>query len=182
MRPLMILTLIAGLAGCSISCDKEKDTNVVKNEVTNGVTGNLEFYLINSYDTLENTFKINAPSVKYGDTALIKYDDIISYDSANYTFKISDKAKLTIKNLKHSVHGLAFAVVANKNLIYTGYFWPFYSSMSCDWIIIDPLLVDMKSEIKVERGYQGYSDNMNITDNRNDKRIIEGLQLLFIAS
>jgi hypothetical protein len=177
MRPLIFLTLLAGLAKCAISCDKESNTNGLTDkstsEITNDVIGNLEFYLITSFDTLKNTYKINAQSVKYGDAALIENDDIISYDSANYTFKISDAAKLKIKNLKHSVRGLAFGVVANKNLIYTGYFWPGYSSLSCDWIVIDPLFVDLKSEMNVRLGYPGYSDYMKITDYRNDKRIID---------
>ena len=104
------------------------------------VTGEVELYLLESYDT--NGFcEIIKSSVETSKKPLIKYSDFKSYNAKDYVFKITDKAKEAIEGLEHSVHGLAFAVAADDQLIYTGYFWPAYSSASCDWIVIDPLMI-----------------------------------------
>jgi len=61
-------------------------------------------------------------------------------------------------------------------LIYTGYFWPSYSSVSCDWVIIDPLSVYSGNKIHVILSYPGQNAGVNIPDKRNDSRIIQIFQ------
>ena len=77
------------------------------------------------------------------------YSDFQSYDPSTFTFKISDTAKDSIKSLKQSVNGIAFAIKANNVLIYSGYFWPGYSSASCDWVVIDPMMLLINNELYV---------------------------------
>jgi hypothetical protein len=168
MRKNIAFTIITLFVVGVFACNKDK--------ITNDAHGKLEFYLISDFDTLKNTFMIDISNVILADTPLIKYDDIVSYNSNEYAFKISNNAKLSVKNLKHSVHGLAFAVVANNEKIYAGYFWSMYSSLSCDWIVVDPILVEIKSEMQVKLGYPGQFYHSSYTDNRNDNRIIEILK------
>ncbi|HBG25425.1 MAG TPA: hypothetical protein DDX10_10330, partial [Rikenellaceae bacterium] len=75
-----------------------------------------------------------------------------------------------IKNIDHSVSGVAFAVTANGRVVYTGYFWPMFSSASCNWVTIDPIIAEYAKELKVTLGYPG--DWEGVEDRRNDERII----------
>lgn len=130
-------------------------------------------YLVDRYSTIDNSYQIDESSVVTKKTPLILYSDFLSYDSAEYTFEVSERAIQAIKSLEHSVHGLAFAIKADNQLIYTGYFWPGYSSASCNWMIIDPMMVTIRNKIQVHAGYPGLIQGQVIPDKRNDPRIIQ---------
>ena len=104
---------------------------------------------------------------------LISYSDFLSYDSLEYAFWLSNRAMKAIENLEHSVHGIAFGIKANGTLVYTGYFWPSYSSAICDWVVIDPIVTGVEYKIIVRLGYPGLLQGMEIPDKRNDSRIIK---------
>jgi len=159
------MSLIAIISFFAISCKKI--------ETTGPVTGYVELYLLESYKTVGNTNKIDESTVVTKATPIIEYSEFLSYDSSKYVFKISDKAKTAINNIKHSVFGVPFAVKANNEIVYTGYFWPCYSSCSCDWVVTDPIMVGMKGEMAVKLGYPGPSFGAAIPDKRNDKRILD---------
>lgn len=156
------------IAVCSMvftACDKSDSDNV---------SGVVELYLLESYETIESSCQIEKSSVVTKENPLIKYSDFESYNTDEYVFKISSGAKDDIKNLEHSVHGLPFAVTANEELIYTGYFWPGYSSAICDWFVIDPLFIDLSgNQMRVELGYPGLMEDWEISDERNNKLILD---------
>ncbi|KKQ32938.1 MAG: hypothetical protein US49_C0004G0042 [candidate division TM6 bacterium GW2011_GWF2_37_49] len=130
----------------------------------------VEIYLLKAYKTVENSQKIDQKSVVLKNSPVVKYSDILSYNSDNHTFKVSDRALDAIKNIDHSVFGVAFAVTANGRVVYTGYFWPSYSSASCNWVTIEPFMAEYTKELKVTLGYPG--DWEGVEDRRNDERII----------
>jgi len=134
--------------------------------------GKVELYLINSFSKINNSWGIDECSVITKSDPLIEYSDFLSYNPKDYTFELSSSAKETLKNLDHSVFGIAFAIKANESIIYTGYFWPSYSSASCDWIVIDPLSTLIGNKIQVTLGYPGLVQGQNIPDKRNDVRIL----------
>jgi len=86
--------------------------------------------------------------------------------------ELSDKAIETLESLDYSVNGLAFAIKTNDTMIYTGYFWPSYSSASCDWVVIDPLMTSIGNKIQIRLGYPDLVQGQVIQDKRNDERII----------
>ncbi|MFA6334983.1 MAG: hypothetical protein WCX48_05420 [Bacteroidales bacterium] len=166
MKRNIFFISIVGILGFFITgCDKNGNSNPT--------TGFVELYLLDSYKTVGNTKQIDESTIVTKAEPLVAYSDFLSYDSSKFTFKISDKAKTAIKNINHSVHGVAFAVKANNMVVYTGYFWPSYSSATCDWLFIDPIMVDINNRLKVELGYPGPSPEMTIPDKRNDKRILD---------
>ncbi|MGF1637068.1 MAG: hypothetical protein ACFCUU_08350 [Cyclobacteriaceae bacterium] len=146
-------------------------TGCQQDEVTSD--GKVELYLLESYAKFDNSFQIDESTIKTKTAPLIDYADFISYDPKNYEFKISGNARKAIDNIELAVHGVAFAVMANDTLIYSGYFWPSYSSATCDWIVIDPILISDDNKIKVNLGYPGLFNGQIIPDNRNDSRIIQ---------
>jgi len=168
MRQIILLIIFIGTFGIYlISCEEgEKETYPEKE-------GKVELYLINSFLSPDDSFLIIDSSIRLKDQPLIYYKDFVSYNSTEYTFELSNRAINAIENLEHSVHGLAFAITADSKVIYSGYFWPSISSMSCDWIIMDPILLGRGNKINVRLGYPGYHEVSGIPDKRNDKRIID---------
>ncbi len=165
MKPkILIITLFVTLNFIFIACDK--------NENTNSQNGSVELFLLNSYKTIGSTYQIDEKTIVTKSQPLVTYSDFQSYDPSTFTFKISDTAKASIKSLEHSVHGIAFAIKANNVLIYTGYFWPSYSSASCDWVVIDPMMLLISNELIVQLGHSP-STVKSIPDKRNDKRILD---------
>jgi len=144
-----------------------------RNDDPGQASGKVELYLMESYETVKNTFQIDESTVVTKESSLISYTEFKSYDSNNYIFTISDNTKTKVENLEHSVHGLAFAIKVDNELIYTGYFWPIYSSMTCDWIITDPIALNRYNGLKMELGYATQTGGIVIPDKRNDKRIID---------
>ena len=143
-------------------------------EKSDCVEGDVAFYLLESYETTDQTCAILNTSVVLKEHPLIGYSDMESYNSNTHVFKISEDAKDTMEELEYSVFGLPFALLADDQLIYTGYFWPSYSSASCQWIVIDPLMFHGDNELKVELGYPGLiDDGTEIPDERNNPLILD---------
>ena len=164
-RQIIFTALIMMLGFIFIACDK--------NENTNPKNGSVELFLLDSYKTIGSTYQIDEKTIVTKSQPLVTYSNFLSYDPSTFTFKISDTAKEAIKSLEHSVHGIAFAIKANHVLIYTGYFWPSYSSASCDWVVIDPGMLLISNELIVQLGYPGLIEGQIIADKRNDKRILD---------
>ena len=131
----------------------------------------VEMYMLDVYSTVNNGCQIDELTTITKEDPVIRYIDFLSYDPAEYTFELSSSAVNNINSLEHSVNGLAFAITVNNTIVYTGYFWPSYSSASCNWAVIDPLMLTAGSKITVQLGYPGPGQG-SIPDKRNDSRII----------
>lgn len=164
MKTKFIIPIFGLFVFVAFGCEKNDD-NIDSN-------GKVELYMIDSYSKIDNSTQIDENTVITENSPLIYYSDFLSYDSTECIFELSDRAIEAIKDLEHSVHGLAFAIKANDTLIYTGYFWPSYSSASCDWTVIDPFMTSIGNKIQVKLGYPGLVQGQIIQDNRNDGRII----------
>ncbi|HHT30223.1 hypothetical protein [Petrimonas mucosa] len=165
MNRKLIISLFGVMFLSTYGCDGDVTTN-----------GKVELYLIQSYTTVDNSYQIVESSVVTAEIPLIEYDDILSYDSKECIFELSDRAINSIKALETSVYGLAFAIKANDTLVYTGYFWPSYSSVSCDWVVVDPNMTGIGNTMQVSLGYPGLIQGKIIQDKRNDKRIVQILR------
>jgi hypothetical protein len=166
IKTLNILTIIfLGLSQFLTGCDKEGTVKIAGKDV--------ELYFIESYETTDIQYQIDKNSVTTNTNPLLYYSDFLSYDSNNYVFVISEESKNRIKNLEHSVHGIPFVFKVGNEIIYTGYFWPSYSSQSCDWIVIDPFSIDTDNQMKVELGYPGSFLGIEIPDDRNASQILD---------
>ncbi len=164
-RQIVISSIVAIFSLAIFACDKNEDSKPV--------TGDVELYLLESYETVGNTCQIDETTVAIKQSALVSYSDFISYNSKEYIFEISDKSKEAIQDLEHSVQGIAFAIMADNKLIYTGYFWPCYSSAICNWVVTDPTSLLMSNELRISLRYPGPSQGVVIPDNRNDKQILD---------
>ena len=104
------------------------------------IQGKVELYLLEYFETTgDHYFQIDETSAITEDSPFLEFKDLLSYHPDEYFFIISENAIYKIDNMDHSVYGIAFGIMVNNELIYTGYFWPSYSSLSCDWPVIDPI-------------------------------------------
>ena len=137
---------------------------------------NVEFYLLKSFENIDNSCQINESTVVLMSDPLLRYTDLLIYDPNEYTYQLSSKAKDAINALDFPTSGLPFAVTVDGEIIYTAYFWPSYSSMSCQWAVTDPFLIDFNNGLKIELGYPGRFDGVEIPDKRNDPHILAVLR------
>lgn len=165
MRIIYILYFLVIL----VSCDENIDSRISSSDV--------ELYLLSEFETVENSCEIIESTVKINKNPLIKYDDIISYNKNTYTFIFSDSLDFHNKQVHDSLYKKAFAVTIGKEVIYTGYFWSSISSQSCNWIIIDLLIYQIKNELHIELGYPGYNINNPIPDNRNNDKLLSKFRI-----
>jgi len=135
--------------------------------------GEVELYLLESYENVDQSCAIDESSVEILKHPLIGYSDFKSYNSNKHIFTISDGAAQAVEDQEHSVFGLPFAIIADGELVYTGYFWPAYSSAMCQWLVIDPLMMLGDNELHVELGYPGLVDGAEIPDERNNELILD---------
>ena len=132
----------------------------------------VELYLLESYETIDQTCQIDESTIVTNKNPLLYYSDFVTYNAKDYTFNISEKGRKVINNDDYPVTGVPFAVKIGDDLIYTGYFWPGYSSASCQWIVTDPISLLSSDEMRMQLGYPGQFDGITIPDDRNDPRLL----------
>ena len=162
----LFLVSLAFLIVLSVSCEK-------KNTIDEG---GIHIYLLADHDSLDPLWEIDESTIVPEQEPIIRYEDILSYDSKNHTFKISSAARESLKGKESSIHSRPFVLVANKEYIYTGYFWAAYSSAICPWLTIDPIHAQYAGELRITLGYPWLMEGMNIPDRRNDGRILNILR------
>lgn len=161
-RKIFTYAIIAIFSILTLGCEKVSSN------------GKVELYLLDSYSTIGNhSQQIDETTAKTKAKPLISYEDFISYDPDTYEFLLSDRAVKAINDEGYSVFGVAFAIKANGELVYTGYLWPSYSSATCDWAYIDPIATSFDNKMEVCLGYPGPMSGQAIPDKRNDPRIIK---------
>jgi len=137
------------------------------------VNGEVEFYLLESFDTLNDSAKIDVEAAITKTTPYIKYSELLSYNKSKFEFELSSSAINKIKNRSYSTSGPGFAIKIDNRIIYAGYFWPSLSSATCDWIIINPLVLYNGNKLTVKLGYPNESFSKVTNDPRNDSRILD---------
>jgi len=153
--------------GALMACDKDDG------DPSGDVTGEVELFLLESYEVVNETAEIDLASVVLKEDPLLRYSDLKLYNAKEYFFKVTDAARERIEWMEHSVSGEAFAVLADGELIYTGYFVPSYSSLSVQWIVIDPVFWHSTNRMFVKLGYPAHFEGALIPDLRNDERILK---------
>lgn len=161
MKKGLVLLSLLGLLSL-LSCEKNLQS----------VEGTVDIFLVEYYATGEGDILIDENSIRLMNDPVIPYSEIISYSPDNYTFEISDMAKNAIFEADPTVYGQAFAVVANDEVIYTGFFWPGFFSSMCFWVCIDPLTLNSGNTVSVNMGYPALPEHVFIPDKRNDKRLL----------
>ncbi|MBK8503245.1 MAG: hypothetical protein IPL46_14110 [Saprospiraceae bacterium] len=138
-------------------------------KVENDLDNTIAFYSLKEFNTTGQGFAIDESKVKIGNELIIEYEDLISYDVETHTFTISEALakKMNDTKLDNPYYQKPFALAIGKEIVYTGYFWSLFSSLSCDWTTAYPL----GDHLVIRLGYPGQA-GLPITDRRNDIRVL----------
>ncbi|MBS3808372.1 MAG: hypothetical protein KGY60_12780 [Bacteroidales bacterium] len=166
----MLRNILIGLilfAALTWGCEKDDD----------GPTANaVNIYRLSDYKTAEGSCRIIDSTVKLDDHIIVPFDQMIAYNKRTHTFTVTDRIAERLNDTQEDpIHSTAFAVIVDREVIYTGYFWAGYSSASCDWVTIDPLNYGGRNELKVSLGYPAPFED--VPDRRNDKKILKVFRL-----
>ncbi|HBE40488.1 MAG TPA: hypothetical protein DDW27_04670 [Bacteroidales bacterium] len=156
-----LYVILAAITSALASCEKLPESGV-------------EIYLLTDYQKKSPGAEIFSGSEKLSENPIISYNEIILYDSADHYFQIAESKAEELSRMKWSTQGTAFSLTINKQIIYSGYFMPGYSSLALNWISMDPLAFDAK--IRVTLGYPVDWPWFQGPDPRNDPRIISYLR------
>jgi hypothetical protein len=105
---------------------------------------------------------------------ILSISDIIAYSWETHTIELTNSAYERMAELEVPVDGTIFVVCLGREPIYTGAFWPMYSSLSFDGVVINlPLTDDHTMQITL-----GYPSPSFFTgkDPRSDPRILQSLE------
>jgi hypothetical protein len=151
------LLLVLVLASCNRSDTPKSSAKV-------------EIYLLADFERVPDKCQIDNRTISLG-PALVSNDEIVAYHHRKYEFTILPSA---VARFTEDVHFRGFAVTVDRNLVYTGFFRPSYSSSSCDHsVVIDPFIQDNKMRISL--GYPS-ADFYTGDDPRNTSALIEALR------
>lgn len=102
--------------------------------------------------------------------------DIVSYTWESHTLELEPAAYRRIDVMLPPTSGTAFAACVGRECVYTGAFWPAYSSQSYGGVVINVAPVwPGAGRIQISLGYPG-GDFFEGTDPRGDPRIREALE------
>lgn len=163
MKNCLIIFLFILIPLVIISCS-ENDSLI-------GIHGKVELFEVEQFETIDNTDQIDESTVVTKKTPLLKYEDLLSYDSKEYKFEISEHGRQLFED--SPVKTGAFAIKVNGELIYTGYFVPGYSSRLWFYNMIDPLMIEFNGDCYVRRITLQGGNMPSYSDKRNDPRILE---------
>jgi len=161
-KQLLFSTLLTVSLFTILSCNENDDPQSI---------GKVELYEIEQFETINNTDQIDESTVITKKAPLLYYEDLLSYNSKEFKFILSGHAQQILEG--HPIKTGAFAIKANGELIYTGYFVPGYSSRLWFWNVIDPLMASFNGACYVRRITLLGGNQPTYDDKRNDPRILE---------
>lgn len=143
----------------------------VKSEEVEQIDRKVELYLLQDYQTIGNTDHIDESSIILNLEPLLMYHDFVYYNAKEFKYVLTEHGKEQLDVIE-SYH-TAFAVLANEELIYTGYFVPGFSSRGWFWNVIDPISASRSGNCYVNRFVLQSTDRSPYPDKRNDARILD---------
>lgn len=113
-------------------------------------------------------------AVDLQDQPILSAEDIVTYHWDAHEILLTADAADRIEHLEVPTIGRPFVACVGAERIYSGAFWPLWSSASYDGIVIEVPLMN-KRTIQLRRGYPS-AEHFRGPDPRSDTRILEALQ------
>ena len=104
---------------------------------------------------------------------MLSVDDIVTYSKETHEIELTASAYERIEQLEAPVDGISFVVCVGRDPVYLGAFWPLYSSLIFDGVVIQVPPMD-EPAIQITLGYPSSSFFAG-EDPRSDPRILQAL-------
>jgi hypothetical protein len=124
------------------------------------------------------SFAIYLPD--HPDQPLVSTEDIVAYSRQTHAIRLTSDSYARVAQLRVPTSGIPFQVRVGGETIYSGAFWPLYSSQSYDGVVIKvPLMPnpvnDSDRTMSITLGYPG-GEFFQGSDPRSDPRILKALE------
>lgn len=129
----------------------------------------VEIYLLKTTQFVAGACQVDASNSVIQETAFVKNEDILSYSPTTFQFTFSKTAFDKLKTLSPRT---VIAIVIDKQVLYYSIYFPMYFSSSCDKSIVWDFSLDQSLGIIMKLGYPGLMQGVNITDDRNNEKLI----------
>lgn len=115
-------------------------------------------------------------NLEIADRPIVSLGDIVSYYGNTHEIELAAEAHERLLELEVPTNGKVFVVCVDRQPVYWGAFWPGYSSMTFDGVIIltPPFLLDRRT-IQIGLGYPSESFYSG-DDPRSNPDIMQSLQ------
>ncbi len=113
--------------------------------------------------------------VDLADEPVISEDDILSYRRDTHEMVLTDAACQRLSQIQVPVSGIPFLVCVDRAPVYWGAFWPLYSSLSFDGVVVSVPLTGDDTIVRIDTGYPGPSFFTG-EDPRSDPHVLQALQ------
>ncbi len=115
-------------------------------------------------------------NLELADEPIVAPVDIVSYYRNTHEIELAVEAYDRLSGLEIPINGKVFVVCVDRQPVYWGAFWPGYSSMTFDGVIIlTPLFLLDRHAIQIELGYPSESFFTG-EDPRSNPDIMQSLQ------
>jgi hypothetical protein len=136
--------------------------------------GEFAIFLLAEDLSLDQVAAVDLDKLELEDEPILSIDDVVAYSQETHEIEVTAAAYERINRLSVPVTGTPFVVCAGGEPIYAGAFWPLYSSLSFDGVVIQVPLVE-EGRIPITLGYPGESFFQG-QDPRGDDRIMRALE------
>ena len=106
--------------------------------------------------SLDQVAAVGLDELELQDEPILPVDDVVAYSKQTHEIEVTTAAYERINRLPVPVTGTPFVVCAGGEPIYAGAFWPLYSSLSFDGVVIPVPLVE-EGRVQITLGYPGES-------------------------
>ena len=169
-RRVMTVPLLLTVAVLACGCDAEKRLATPTLAAPEG------FAIYLTEPEIRPDKLILQSHIELADQPLLSEADLVQYEWASHEMTLTQAGKEKLLALKLPTSGVSFVVCVNKAVVYTGAFWPGYSSASWDGATIDPILMTGdRPVVRIELGYPGPAFFQG-PDPRGDPRIRAALE------
>lgn len=136
--------------------------------------GEFSIYLTTQEAPAASLSQASLDTLELENQPILSGDDVLRYSRETHEIVLTSPAYERINQLSVPTGGRGFVVCVGNERIYTGAFWPLFSSQSSDGVVIEVPLVDQSMRIQV--GYPEPLDLFKGEDFRSDVRILQSLE------
>ncbi len=138
-------------------------------------TANVAFYLPAQPMSGQEMLAATLSSLDLQADPIIAADEIISYSPASHDLLVTSSAMERLAKLKVPVNGLGFVICVDRKPRVPGAFWPLYSSLSFDGLVVQLPVPENSARLHLYSGYPDVDSSLP-QDPRNDPLLPKAFQ------
>lgn len=137
-------------------------------------TGEFAIYLTAKDLSVQEVGELDLQQIELQSRPIVSSADILSYLKDSHEMMLTEEGAQRVEHVETTTLGRPFVVCVGEERVYSGAFWPMWSSASYDGIVIEVPLMNRQT-VQLRRGYPS-ADQFRGPDPRSDPRILRALR------